>query len=119
MKTQIICPNKNDPAWKTLVKAIGEVRSFIAFFRNGNAIPDATKARQLLNIKAEPGPKLTPPVAPVGTGTLAIQFRRAHTRKINAGIFVTSRNSSLHSRARLQTRCTLQNQHHPLQGQTA
>ena len=84
MKTQIICPNKNDPAWNTLVKAIGEVRSYIAFFRNGNVIPDATKAWQLLDIKAEVGPKLTPAIAPVETGTLAIQSRRADTRKIRA-----------------------------------
>jgi hypothetical protein len=110
MKTQIICPNKNDPAWKSLVNAIGEVRSYIAFFRNGNLIPDATKARQLLNIKAEAGPKLTPAIAPAETGTLAIQFRRAHTRKINAGIFVTSRNSRLRSRARLQACRKLQSE---------
>jgi len=106
MKTQIICPNKNDPAWKTLVKAIGEVRSYIAFFRNGNVIPDATKAQQLLNIKAEAGPKLTPPTAPVETGTLAIQSRRAHTRNINAGILALPRNGRPHShlRRKLQTR---------------
>jgi hypothetical protein len=106
MKTQIICPNKNDPAWKTLVNAIGETYSFIAFFRNGNLIPDTTKARQLLNIKAEAGPKLTPPAAPVETGTLAMQFRRAHTRKINAGILAQPANGRTvsHLRRKLQTR---------------
>jgi hypothetical protein len=106
MKTQIICPNKNDPAWKTLVNAIGETYSYIAFFRNGNVIPDATKARQLLNIKAEAEPKLTPPAAPVETGTLAIQFRRTHTRKINAGIFAQPANGRTvsHLRRKLQTR---------------
>jgi hypothetical protein len=47
----IICPNKNDPAWKRLVEAIGEDRSYLAFFRNGNVIPDVATGRAKLGIK--------------------------------------------------------------------
>ena len=102
MKTQIICPNKNDPAWKTLVKAIGEVRSYVAFL-DRKSTPDAARARQLLKIKQEAGPKPNPPAAPVETGTPAIQLRRADTRKIKPGIFSTRRGGKLRSLARLQT----------------
>jgi hypothetical protein len=103
MKPEIICPNKNDPAWKSLVNAIGEVRSYIAFFRNGNIIPDAAKARQLLKIKPE-AERNAIPAAPIGTGTPAIQFRRADTRTIKPGISAPLRNGGPRSRPRLQAR---------------
>lgn len=48
----VICPNKNDPAWKTLVQAIGEAPAYIAFFRNQNVIPDPATARAILGMKA-------------------------------------------------------------------
>jgi hypothetical protein len=38
MKTNIVCPNKNDPAWKTLVDAIGEDLAYLSFFRNHDVI---------------------------------------------------------------------------------
>ena len=53
MKTKIVCPNKNDPAWKTLVDAIGEPRAYLTFFRNHNVIPDVTTARAILGLKEE------------------------------------------------------------------
>jgi len=61
MKTPIVCPQKNDPAWRMLVQAIGEAPAFIAFFRNGDVIPDPVKARALLGMKdAKPlAPKRT------------------------------------------------------------
>ena len=112
MKTPIICPNKNDPAWKTLVQAIGEDRSYLAFFRNGDVIPDVVTARALLFGKSptlpapeletkptaapSPAPKLAPeqtlakskkPKATVPKA--AIQFHRAGVPKIKAGNFAT------------------------------
>jgi hypothetical protein len=45
---KIICPNKSDPAWKNLVAAIGEPQAFLAFFRNGDSIPDTATAWKLL-----------------------------------------------------------------------
>ncbi|MGD0349924.1 MAG: hypothetical protein ABSB84_06370 [Verrucomicrobiota bacterium] len=51
MKTKIVCPNKNDPAWKTLVDAIGEPRAYLTFFRNHNVIPDVVTARAILGLK--------------------------------------------------------------------
>jgi hypothetical protein len=104
MKTQISCPNKNDPAWEILVNAIGEVRSYIAFFRNENVIPDPTRARQLLKIGPDARPNPPPLAAPVETGTTTIQIRRADARKIKPGISATPRGSRHRSRARLQTR---------------
>ena len=49
----IICPNKNDPAWKKLVAGLGggergEARAYIAFFRNGDEIPNVKTALALL-----------------------------------------------------------------------
>ena len=52
MKTKIVCPNKNDPAWKALVNAIGEPRAYLTFFRNHNVIPDVTTARAILGLNA-------------------------------------------------------------------
>jgi hypothetical protein len=48
---KIVCPNKSDPAWKKLVAQIGEPRAFLAFFRNGNFIPDVATAWKLLSPK--------------------------------------------------------------------
>jgi hypothetical protein len=48
----ITCPNKNDPAWKRLVQAIGEAPAYISFFRNSNRIPDPATARAILGMKA-------------------------------------------------------------------
>jgi len=102
MKTAIVCPNKNDSAWKNLVAEIGEVRSFIAFFRNGDVIPDAATARQLLNIKPEAGRKPPPPATPVETRIPAIQFRRANTHTIKAGQIAARRGNKPHSHSRRQ-----------------
>ena len=44
----IVCPNKNDPAWKQLVEAIGEPRAYLSFFRNHDLIPSIEVARTLL-----------------------------------------------------------------------
>jgi hypothetical protein len=89
MKTAIVCPNKNDPAWKRLVVEIGEDRAFIAFFRNSDVIPDAATARQLLNIKPEAGRKPSPPATPVETRIPAIQFLRADAHTIKGGQITT------------------------------
>jgi hypothetical protein len=51
MKTKIVCPNKNDPAWKILVDAIGEDLAYLSFFRNHDVIPDVAKARAILELK--------------------------------------------------------------------
>ena len=75
MKNSIICPNKNDPAWKTLVQAIGEDRSYLAFFRNGDVIPDVVTARALLFGKSPtlpaPKPETKPAAAPSPAPKLA------------------------------------------------
>jgi hypothetical protein len=63
MKTKIVCPNKNDPAWKTLVEAIGEDLAYLSFFRNDDVIPDVATARTILGLK-EPVEAAKPPVAP-------------------------------------------------------
>jgi hypothetical protein len=84
MKTAIVCPNKNDPAWKKLVAEIGEERSYIAFFRNGDVIPDAATARQVLKIKPEAGREPTMPTAPVETLKPAIQFLPARLQRLAA-----------------------------------
>ncbi len=49
---KIVCPNKSDPAWKKLVTEIGEAPAYIAFFRNGDSIPDVATARAILGLKA-------------------------------------------------------------------
>jgi hypothetical protein len=105
MKTEIICPNKNDPSWKPLVKAIGEVRSYVAFFRTGNVIPDPTTARLLLKIKPAVGAKLTSPAPPVEPGTPVIRLRPADTRSIKAGIVAAPHGGRpvSHPRRQLQT----------------
>jgi len=95
MKTAIVCPNKNDPAWKRLVVEIGEDRAFIAFFRNSDVIPDAATARQLLNIKPEAGRKPSPPATPVETRIPAIQFLRADAHTIKGGQITTPRSGRL------------------------
>ena len=51
MKTKIVCPNKNDPAWKTLVDAIGEDLAYLSFFRNHDVIPAVPTARAILGLK--------------------------------------------------------------------
>jgi hypothetical protein len=48
---KIVCPNKNDPAWKTLVEAIGEDLAYLSFFRNHDVIPDVATARAILGLK--------------------------------------------------------------------
>lgn len=69
----IICPNKNDPAWKKLVADLGggkrgEAKAYIAFFRNGDKIPNVETARALLFRKAPmptaPEPETKPAAAP-------------------------------------------------------
>ena len=89
---KITCPNKNDAAWKTLVEAIGEAPAFIAFFRNGDVIPDPATARALLGMKdAKPlAPKRTrskskKPKAPVLKTT--IELRPLILPKITADNF--------------------------------
>jgi hypothetical protein len=102
MKTQIICPNKNDPAWIRLVAEIGEARSFIAFFRNGNLIPDVLMARQLLNIKPKTGRKPAPRAESVEIRTPALQFRRVDAHTIKGGQIATPRGGKPHSNPRRQ-----------------
>jgi hypothetical protein len=51
MKTNIVCPNKNAPAWKILVDAIGEDLAYLSFFRNHDVIPDVATARAILGLK--------------------------------------------------------------------
>ena len=51
MKTKIVCPNKNDPAWKILVNGIGEDLAYLSFFRNHDVIPDIATARAILGLK--------------------------------------------------------------------
>lgn len=77
---KIICPNKKDLAWKTLVQAIGEAPAYISFFRNGNQIPDPAKARAILGLKAtEPftpkqsHSKSKKPKAPVPKATIELR----------------------------------------------
>lgn len=88
MKTTIVCPNKNDLAWEKLVELGDERLCYIAFFRNGEVIPDAATARQILKIKPEAGQKQTPSAVPV------------EARK-------TPRGGGPRSRARQQTRRAL------------
>lgn len=95
MKTAIACPNKNDPAWKKLVAEIGEERSYIAFFRNGDVIPDAATARWILKIRPEAEQKPSPPATPVETRIPAIQFRRADAHTIKGGQITTPRSGRL------------------------
>jgi hypothetical protein len=95
MKKSIICPNKNDPAWIRLVEAIGEDRSYLAFFRNGDVIPDVATARAKLGIKQtalapspeQPLSEFQKPKATVAK--TAVQFRRMATPKIKAESFTT------------------------------
>ena len=63
MKTKIVCPNKNDPAWKILVNGIGEDLAYLSFFRNHDVIPDVATARAILGLK-EPVEAAKPPRAP-------------------------------------------------------
>ncbi len=60
---KIVCPNKNDPAWKILVDAIGEDLAYLSFFRNHDVIPDVATARVILGLK-EPVEAAKPPGAP-------------------------------------------------------
>jgi hypothetical protein len=121
MKNSIICPNKNDPAWKRLVAEIGEDRAYIAFFRNGDVIPDVVTARALLFRKSPTLPAPEPETKPAATPSpapkfapeqtlaksklvkatvpkAAIQFRRAGVPKIKAENFAT-RAAADHTRA--------------------
>ncbi|MGD1089432.1 MAG: hypothetical protein ABR955_12010 [Verrucomicrobiota bacterium] len=90
MKTTIVCPNKNDPAWKKLVKELGDERyAYISFFRNNNVIPDVGRARAILGLKAaaplmakQTLSKSKKPKATVPKTT--IQIHRAVVPKINA-----------------------------------
>jgi hypothetical protein len=96
---------------KRLVAEIGEERrAFIAFFRNGDVIPDAATARWILKIRPEAEQKPSSPAAPVETRIPAIQFRRADAHTIKAGQIATPRGDRPHSRARLQSRHNLQKQ---------
>jgi len=46
---KMLCPNTNSAEWEKLVKALGNKDdAYRAFFRNGDAIPDAETARKLL-----------------------------------------------------------------------
>jgi hypothetical protein len=75
----IICPNKNDPAWKRLVAEIGENRSYIAFFRNDNAIPDVATARALLFRKSPmPLAPLTPKQTPSKSQKPKVPVPKSH-----------------------------------------
>jgi hypothetical protein len=89
---KLICPRKNDPAWKLLVEAIGEAPAFLAFFRNGNVIPDPVAARAILGMKAAAPftPKRTlykskKPKVPVPKAK--IELRLLIVPKIKAGKF--------------------------------
>ena len=44
----ISCPNKSSKEWKSLSAELGEDRALLAYFRNGDSIPDVTKARELI-----------------------------------------------------------------------
>jgi hypothetical protein len=101
MKTTIVCPNKNDPAWMRLVAEIGETRSFIAFFRNGDVIPDTATARRILT-RPEAERKPAPRAESVETRTPVIQFRRADAHTIQTGQIATARNGRPHSHPRRQ-----------------
>ena len=88
----VICPNKNDPAWKRLVEAIGEDCSYLAFFRNGDVIPDPATAWGLLGVKAiapltpkQTFSKSKKPKAPVSKAT--IELRPVIVPKIKADNF--------------------------------
>jgi hypothetical protein len=109
---KINCPNKNDPGWKRLVADLGggergEARAYVAFFRNGDKIPNVETALSLLFRKpptlpaSEPAKKLAaarspaPKLAPelfLGKTKLvktilpksAIYLRRVVAPKINA-----------------------------------
>jgi hypothetical protein len=49
MKSKIVCPNRASAEWQSLVEAIGDERkAFLAFFRNGDDIPDVATAWKLL-----------------------------------------------------------------------
>jgi hypothetical protein len=96
MKKSIICPNKNDPAWKLLVAELAdEALAYISFFRNGDVIPDVATARAKLGIKQTapvPSPKrpLSKSKKPKATAPkAATHFRRAVVPKINAEKFTT------------------------------
>jgi hypothetical protein len=95
MKTAFVCPNKNNPAWMRLVAEIGETRSFIAFFRNGDVIPDTATARRILKIRPDVGRKPAPRAESVETRTPAIQFRRADAHTIKGGQITTPRSGRL------------------------
>jgi len=89
---KIVCPNKKDLAWKTLVQAIGEDCSYLAFFRNGNVIPDPVKARAILGMKA--AAPLTPKQSrskskkpKVRVPKVTIELRPLIVPKIKAGKF--------------------------------
>ena len=48
------CPNKNSTEYKRLVKALGsEPNAFLAWLRNNEEIPSASKARELLGLNEE------------------------------------------------------------------
>src|SRR5580700_4294070 len=68
MPAAIVCPPKNDPAWKKLVEAVGENPAYVAFFRAGHEIPTPEAAKVHLATRpaayafAQPTP--APQVAP-------------------------------------------------------
>lgn len=46
---KMLCPDKSNPLWSALVKALGSKEdAYRAFFRNGDEIPTTEKARELL-----------------------------------------------------------------------
>jgi hypothetical protein len=53
MPVNIVCPNKSAATWKRLVGFIGEPRSYVAFFRNNNTLPDLENSIRLLGLDAK------------------------------------------------------------------
>jgi len=50
---KIDCPNISLPAWKGLVDQLGPEKAYAAYFRNGNEIPDLSKAHN--DLSSRPG----------------------------------------------------------------
>jgi hypothetical protein len=64
MKAKIVCPNRATAEWKSLVEGLNdEAKAFLAFFRNGDSIPDVATAWKLLSPKKKPAESANPPHA--------------------------------------------------------
>ncbi len=56
----IVCPDKSKPEWKSLIDGLGDERKgYLAFFRNGEKIPELARANEILRPKSQ-APQLTP-----------------------------------------------------------